>query len=280
MAFVAASIESFLTDPNTQPSISPTSFLPLYRAAITEALLNQEKIGWQNLLRGFFALSWLRLASIRPLDFDKPDSKRGNFRISQSLSALHTYTRSIWLGRNDALHKTQDKDNAKIFTAESKEIRHYFADPLLIPAEDRHYVSQSLEKILRSRHSVRRRCLRRVRTARANMIKNGQSQSTIKNFFLQIPHHDSTIIIRPTATELVDNTMKNDSTSTAQLSLAQPPPTQNMERTPGRPSDSATIPTGPPKRASTTQQRMTAFFPGRPPDNKKITNIPGNPPHI
>jgi hypothetical protein len=277
---LAASIESFLKDPNTQPSISLTSFLPLYREAITEALLNQEKIGWQNLLRSYFALSWLRLASIRPLDSDKPDNKRGTFRISQSLSALHKYTRSIWLGRNDVLHKTQDKVNATIFTAESKEIRHYFADPLLIPAEDRHYtISQSLEKILRSRPSVRRRWLRRVRTARANMIKNGQSQSTIKHFFSHIPHHDSTITIRPTATALVNNTINHDSTRTAHLSLAQPPPTQNTERTPGRPPDPA-IQTGTPKRANTTQQRMTEFFPGRPPEHHQMTMAPGNPPHI
>jgi hypothetical protein len=128
-------------------------------------------------------MAWLTLASTSPIASPKPDSQRGNHRIHTTLKALHHFTRSLWLSRNDVLHKQQESILSVRYSAESSEIRHYFANPLLLPAEDRHHCSSNLDQLLRSRPSVRRRWLRRVRTARANMLKHGQLQTTIYNFF-------------------------------------------------------------------------------------------------
>ncbi len=117
----------------------------------------EHDFGWHQLLQGFLALPWTRLASRKPLDDDKPDSKRGTQRTHLTLQALHTFTRTIWIARNDMLHKQTETSDSIKYSAESAEIRHNFADPLILPAEDRHYVSDSLIKLLRSRPSVRRR---------------------------------------------------------------------------------------------------------------------------
>jgi hypothetical protein len=226
-------------------------------------------------MQGFLALPWLRLASRTQLDDTKPDLKRGNYHTHMTLKALHTFTRSIWLGRNDMLHKQTETLASTNYSAESAEIRHYFSDPLLLPAEDRHYVSASLDKLLRSRPSVRRRWLRRVRSSRANMIKHGQSQLSINSFF-QIRRNETTI--DPRLSTLPAPIPDNSPAYTA--TTAPPKSTRQFERTPGRPPDTANL-TRQTHSTNTMQQRMTAFFPGRPPETT-TPDIPepGNPSHV
>lgn len=50
---------------------------------------------------------------------------RGHHRVQTALKALHLFTRTLWLGRNDALHKDKDKAAIKIYSAaDSAAIRH------------------------------------------------------------------------------------------------------------------------------------------------------------
>lgn len=168
---IAVSLDSYLKH-RVEPVEIPYTKLELrYHDSIRKALDNQQIMGWLHLLRGFTSLSWLQLASIKTLDSTTYDSKRGDHRMHTLLQALHLFTRSLWLGRNDALHNTKETTDAVKYTADSSEIRHYFENPNLLPAEDRHYCSHNLTKLLRSRPSVRRRWLQRVQTARSNMLK-------------------------------------------------------------------------------------------------------------
>jgi hypothetical protein len=178
---------------------------------------------------------------VKALDPTTFDTKRGEHRIQLLLKALHTFTRAIWLGRNEALHRTKETTDAIKYTADSSEIRHYFDNPTLLPAEDRHYCSSNLEKLLSSRPSVRRRWLQRARTARSNMIKHGRSQLTMTKYYAPDTNHTATDRLPQTAPVLAH-----------------------------------TVTTNP--RTQTTQQRMTSFFPGRPPDSNNTQ--PGNPPPI
>jgi hypothetical protein len=269
---IAACIEGHIHHPNEPVQIPPDTFENRYKDAIIQAMENQNQIGWHFLLRGFMGLSWLRLASVKPIDNGKPDEQRGNYRIHRTLSAIHTYIRAIWLGRNDVLHQNNDNANATKYSAESTEIRHYFKDPLLLPAEDRHYVSTNLDKILRSSPSVRRRWLRRVRTARSNMMKHGQSQLTIRHFLRPSYQPDPEQHQSPNIVRMHQTTPK------IRKSTQDPHTGPHIERTPGRPPDTATATGQQPRTTRTTQQRMTEFFPGRPPDHSTPSN-PGNPPH-
>lgn len=99
------------------------------------------------------------------------------------------------------------------------------------------------------------------------MIKNGQLQLTLDKFFSKTHTHDLTTIARPTA----NTTLGTDHTTT-DSTTAQPPPTQRIERTPGRPPDAA-IRTRPLQRTSTTQQRMTAFPPAALPNRISHLNL-------
>ena len=173
------------------------------------------------------------------------------------------------------LHKQAETLATTNYSVESAEICHYFADPLLLPAEDRHYVSDSLEKLLHSRPSIRRRWLRQVRSSRANMIKHGKSQLSISSFF-QIHRNDSTTEPRLST---IPAPLQDPSLADT-VSTAPPKPTQQFQRTPGRPPDTANL-TRPKHRTNTMQQRMTAFFPGRPPEPPTPDLLqPGNPSHV
>ena len=278
---IANCIEQHLTNPSIAIDIPLAHFPARYHEVIYDSIREQTHIGWHHLLHGFLSLSWLRLASFNQLSEEKPDIKRGHHRTQKTLQALHEFTRAMWLGRNDALHKTQDTVTAIRYSAESTEIRHYHADPLLLPAEDRHYCSHNLGQLLRSRPSVRRRWLLRVRTARSNMLKHGSSQSNITKFFKKTTS-DRTATARTSDTNTGNDTAPpRAGTSTAALHIIttqqQPPP--RIERTPGRPPDTAIVTTTQ-KRNITTQQRMTAFFPGRPPDHSTRPTTPGNPSHV
>ena len=180
---IASGISQYLNNPEQLVKIRYHAHPPHFQLATQEATKQQHAIGWLHLLQGYMAMAWLTLASTSPIASPKPDFQRGNHRIHTTLKALHHFTRSLWLSCNDVLNKQQESILSVRYSAESSEIRHYFANPLLLPAEDRHYCSSNLDKLLRSRPSVRRRWLRRVRTARANMLKYGQSQTTINNFF-------------------------------------------------------------------------------------------------
>jgi len=231
---IAASIDKHLKFPRVPVTFSHQKLPTRYHEDITAALNQQNNIGWHQLMQGFIALQWLQLASRTPLDDTKPDVKRGNYHTHLTLKALHTFTRSIWLGRNDMLHKHAETSASTTYSAESAKIRHYFANPLLLLAEDRHYVSASLDKLLRSRPSVRRRWLRRVRSSRASMLKHGKSQLKINSFF-HIQRCTPVTELRPsTPPVLMQNSSTVDTTGTA-----QPPPPQPLERTPGRPPDTA-----------------------------------------
>ena len=226
---IAAGLDRFLSHPTEKVEIPYEKLEMRYHEDIRHALEDQQRISWIHLLCGFTSLSWLHLASAKSLDPTTFDTKRGEHRIQLLLQALHTFTRAIWLGRNDALHRTKETTDAIKYTADSSEIRHYLDNPTLLPAEDRHYCSSNnLAKLLCSRPSVRRRWLQCVRTARSNMIKHGKSQLTLTKYYALDTNH--------TVTERQPQTA---------------------------PVLAHTVTTNP--RTQTTQQCMTSFFPGLPP---------------
>ena len=109
----------------------------------------------------------------------KLDPSAGRSRTHQALKAIATMTRSFWLGHNDAVHKAQETVDSLAYNAESAELRRYHSNPNLLTASDQHYCATSLSRLLSSRPSVRRRWLRRVRTAHASFCRDGNQQRSI-----------------------------------------------------------------------------------------------------
>jgi hypothetical protein len=215
----AACIESFLQNPHA-PVNPPLLALPSHmRETFDLAIQTQTLIGWLPAFQGFLSTHWHTLAATS--------------LSAHALLAIAIFTRTIWLGRNDALHKKTETEDSLIYSTESAEIRHYHANPNILPASDRHYCSTPLSTLIRSRPSTRRRWLQRIRTARANFIKHGSHQRSITDYVQRTERTTTTVL-----------------------------PTVHSHAT---------------HRAVTTQQRMTKFFPGRPPDLTTTTTPPGNP---
>ena len=162
----------------------------------------------------------------------------GTSRTHQSLKLLSIFTRNIWLGRSEILHRDKETIDTKIYSVESAELRHFHENPDFLPSADRHYCKISLQRLLGSRPSVRRRWLRRVRTARSNLIRDGKTQQRMTQFLEGIQQHG--------------NLWREH--------LDIPPPRNQALN-----------------RSITTQQRMTSHFPGRPPDSI-TNPIPNPPP--
>ena len=235
----ASCIQSYLTSPSIPVTFSnpkfPEHLCPLLQDAIDE----QTMIGWHNLLLGYLTTKWKLLAAADEARQDKYKMEAGISRTHRSLQSLFNFTRDIWLGRNDVLHRDKEKTDSTVYSVESAELRYFHSNPNLLPSSDKHYCQISLQRLLGSRPSVRRRWLRRVRTARANLIREGKTQQRITQFTETQPKY------------------------------------RNLHR-----NNAATESMNPvPIRSVTTQQRMTAFFPGRPPDSNPIPTQNPSPSH-
>jgi hypothetical protein len=220
----AACIELFLRDPNQPVNPNLPSFPMYMRETLDLAIQTQTLIGWLPAIQGYLSIHWNRLSAMSLIDHGKMEPSAGNSRTHKALLALKTFIRSLWLGRNNALHTTKEHEESKTYSMESAEMRHYHSNPTQLPSSDQHYCATPLATLLRSRPSVRRRWLRRVRMARAALLKNGQYQRSITQYIQR--------------TERPRTRLPETTTTTPPVIL----------------------------RAVTTQQRMTSFFPGRPPD--------------
>ena len=232
---IASCIEQYVHNPNEQPTFINEKFPSHLNSVLEQALHEQSQVGWHSLFLGFLSKHWLILSDADQARVNKSERAAGQHRIQQILSALSTFTRALWLGRNEVLHRNQDAIDTKIYSAESAELRHYHANPNLLPRSDQHYCTMPLNRLLRSRPSVRRRWLRRVKRARATFLKNGKQQQQFTQF------------MEP------------------KRQPEPPPPAPNIVYRPGL------------TRATSTQQRMTDYFPGRPPDADIPTPTPTNP---
>ena len=70
------------------------------------------------------------------INHTRHDKSAGRYRTQKTLTYLHEFTRTIWLGRNDALHRDKETAETIIYSVESAEIRHYHTNPQLIPASN------------------------------------------------------------------------------------------------------------------------------------------------
>jgi hypothetical protein len=225
---LASCIEQYLTNPGQPITFNNDNFPITMEETLQQAIEEQTLIGWHQLLLGYTTKTWRLLASMDPINKAKPNPSVGRSKIHTVLKALTLMIREIWLGRNEILHSHQDEKEQKVYSMESAELRHYHSNPTLIPTSDQHYCRNiTLNKLLQSRPSVRRRWLKRVKTARAAYLKDGRNQQMVTQYLVKIP-------------------------ATREVS-------PRRER---RPLEQ-TIHTA---RTQTTQQRMTSFFPGRPPD--------------
>jgi hypothetical protein len=177
------------------------------------AIEEQTLIGWHQLLLGYISKKWLLLATMDTPHIGTMTLSAGQSRTHKALKALTLMVRELWLGRNKVLHIYTDKANQTIYSLESAAIRHFHSTPNLIPTSDQHYCQNiTLNKLLRSRPSVRRCWLNQVKAARAAYLKDGQNQQMLTRYMERIPltRADKTNrATRATATHTTESTQHN-----------------------------------------------------------------------
>ena len=239
----ASCLEQYLQSPGQQIQFHNEKFPGRLHATLQEAIEEQTLIGWHHLLLGYASKKWLLIASMDTPTIGQINLSAGRSRKKVALRAITLMVRDLWLGRNEILHQHQDDQDQTIYSMESAERRHYHSNPTLVPNSDQHYCRNiTLSKLLKSRPSVRRRWLKRVKTARAAYLKDSKNQQLVTRYMKPLPSTKNSTNI---------------------------PGAQRMQR---NPANRTTRPT----HTNTAQQRMTAFFPGQPPDNSNTTSQ--NPP--
>ena len=180
---VSQGIEHYLSGATSIFSPPIHQYPPHLQSIIITALKAQARIGWDAVTRGFLSKQWVCLASYDMHDPRKHDRQMGEQRIRDILSKLHLFTLSLWQERNSVLHNREDTDLRLIRSSELAEIRQFHENPSLLCLADRHFCERSLERLLQSSASTRRRWLRRVKKSAASHLRDGQRQSLLTSFF-------------------------------------------------------------------------------------------------
>ena len=139
-----------------------------YSQLVQQVISEQTAIGWIHAVRGFLSKSWHTLAScLYNRDSGHVYHKHdGGHQIQHALKALHFLTTEIWAGRNEALHRHQQAATTLQQNLVNATITRYHSEPDLLLHDDTHYCTQSLERLLRSSSSHKRRWLHRVKASR------------------------------------------------------------------------------------------------------------------
>jgi hypothetical protein len=127
-------------------------------------------------MKGFVTTSWASAAAIHPSKPRLVQRDRGQHRISHTITALRAFTDSIWKDRNDVLYQHADTELKRIHSLADSEIRHYHANPDLLPPCDQHYCESNINVILKKNPSIRRNWLTRVQCSRAGLLERGSKQ--------------------------------------------------------------------------------------------------------
>jgi hypothetical protein len=159
-------------------------FPPHLHDSIHQAISSQERIGWKHLLNGFLSTAWRSLAHQDMLSATKSDQPKGLQRLRTCISAIHIFTRTLWLARNSVLHEETQINNLNTArTAEQVEVSYYHQRPQLLRFDDRHLCDRSLNKLLSGSSSTRRRWLRLIKSSVQLHAIDGKRQTTIQSFF-------------------------------------------------------------------------------------------------
>ena len=152
--------------------------------SLTQALQDQDDIGWHQATKGFISTQWITASSMDPTNPRKTNTDKGRHRISKLLKAIYALTSGIWKARNTILHNKKDAEARRISSVQDAEIRHYHSHPEMLPARDRHYCERSLSNLLSRNPAIRRRWLVRVKRARKSLLDERKyQQALLKRFF-------------------------------------------------------------------------------------------------
>ena len=224
--------------------IIPVEFSALVRLAITD----QTMIGWIHATRGLLAKKWMELAS---MSYDKLGTitkcNDGNTRLRQVIKALHSLTTEIWVGRNSALHES-GREVGPLSLIDAEIVR-YHREPERLLTDDSHYCEQSLNRILASSASIKRRWLHRVKRSCERKAKFDRDQPRITKYFNKddrqqkhYQHHKG----RPPEATIQQSAQSNSRTTTVQRLIAY----FLHERASNTPNHSTSYPSPPPPPVS------------------------------
>lgn len=151
---------------------------------IRKALNEQERIGWNNAIKGYLSVEWRLLADLSPYGSTCDEQEGKGFRVLTTiLNHFQQTTQRLWKARNHVLHTSTEERLRCIRDAQTVEIRAMYANPESVQAGDRHYCERSLESILKKSTATRRRWIRYMRLSRDRMSKEGSRQLLMTQFY-------------------------------------------------------------------------------------------------
>jgi hypothetical protein len=244
-------------DPTINYATYPSQYINILNRANTNTNANR----LDELTKGFLATTWHELASTYFSNPEDPITQRddGSHRIANAIRALQKFTHSIWLGRNDALHRQNEIHTRHQRTAIDAEIARHHANSSSLPAADRHYCKIRLESLLCRSPSYKRRWIYRIRRAKILFHQTRENHQTrLPQYFKR----SKTSSISPRTTNDAHNT---GNSTQASFNGKRTPRTQTHRNKSKRP-------------INTTQQLISKFLRKRASNRQNLNSTPSPPP--
>lgn len=150
---------------------------------ISNVVRQQSNIGWDNLLKGYLSKAWTDLAAFDNIDEQEFDVPRAHTRLKRLVKDIHSYTRNMWLFRNEKLHSHKNTAAETVWSTTQAEIKHFYFKRELVSFEDQHLFRFSLDQLLRSSRSTQTRWLRRAKASAKRKRVESNSQTLITRYF-------------------------------------------------------------------------------------------------
>ncbi|KAI2492886.1 hypothetical protein MHU86_21665 [Fragilaria crotonensis] len=163
------------------------SFPHHMREAVTKVAGQQSAIGWDNLLKGYLSKAWTDLAAFDNINESKYEVPQAHMRLRRLVTAIHVYTRSLWICRNENLHSRQASAADSVWSTSQAEIRHFYFNRDLVSFEDQHLFRFSLDHLLTSSRSTQIRWLRRAKASSKRKRVARNSQTLMTRYFMAVP---------------------------------------------------------------------------------------------
>ena len=150
-------IAQWLTSPDWRPTIDVPQpagtphnpynepLQPHILNMVRQAIVEQTRNGWLNLIHGFQSKQWKTLALTHMQDSSNPeDPSKGSWRLGTVVQRINAFIKLMWQAWNNALHKNDKSEERHYQSLKSAVIHHFSNQSHLLAAQDWHYCNGTL----------------------------------------------------------------------------------------------------------------------------------------
>ncbi|KAI2500974.1 hypothetical protein MHU86_13519 [Fragilaria crotonensis] len=162
--------------------IDLAEFPSKFRLGLQQALQDQDKLGWEQAIKGFVSVEWRHLLTLG-MGITRANWREWGCKTAVRAEDFQSISIIIVDGEESSVTGQQREGMKAIRQEEVAEIKRMYQQPELISATDRHYCEQPLSAILKKSPASRR--LAQIHENGEGKVHKGRKKANVNNVILQ-----------------------------------------------------------------------------------------------